>query len=147
MEYVSYTMLDGAAKAENVGNLIKSVWYNAIYEERNSETDQYTMKNGKFVDDFNDAFSELFADENFNNSISEIKTNQSEVFDLMKQLKNPPKKYEEAYSVLKVYYDNYLKMTKIVINPAGSLNTFSEDFNTSDNNTVDSYEKMKLYLD
>ena len=72
METVSFTMLDGAAKAENAGNLIKNVWYNAIYEERNSETDQYTMKNGKFVDDFNDALSELFADENFSNSISEI---------------------------------------------------------------------------
>ena len=144
---VSFTMLDGAAKAENSGNLIKSVWYNAIYEERNSETDKYTMKNGKFVDDFNDALSELFADENFSNSISEIETNQYEVANLMKQLKEPPKKYEEAYSVLKVYYDNYLKMTKIVISPTGSLNTFSEDFNTYDNNTVDSYEKMKLYLD
>ena len=33
MEAVSYTMLDGAAKAETAGNLIKSVWYNAIYEE------------------------------------------------------------------------------------------------------------------
>ena len=105
------------------------------------------MKNGKFVDDFNDALSELFADENFSNNISEIETNQYEVANLMKQLKEPPKKYEEAYSVLKVYYDNYLKMTKIVINPTGSLNAFSEDFNTYDNNTVDSYEKMKLYLD
>lgn len=38
MECVSYTMLDGAAKAENAGNLIKSVWYNAIYEERDTET-------------------------------------------------------------------------------------------------------------
>ena len=147
METVSFTMLDGATKAKDVGNLIKSVWYNAIFEERNSETDKYTMKNGKFVDDFNDAFSELFADENFSNSISEIETNESEVANLMKQLKEPPKKYEEAYSVLKVYYDNYLKITKIVINPTGSLNTFSEDFNTYDNNTVDSYEKMKLYLD
>lgn len=147
METVSFTMLDGAAKAEDAENLIKSVWYNAIFEERNSETDKYTMKNGKFVDDFNDALSKLFADENFSNSISEIVTNQSDVANLMKQLKEPPKKYEEAYSVLKVYYDNYLKMTKIVINPTGSLNTFSEDFNTYDNNTVDSYEKMKQYLD
>lgn len=94
MEHVSYTMLDGAAKAENAGNLIKSVWYNAIYEERETETDKYTMKDGKFVDDFNDALSNLFADENFDNSISEIESNQSEVIDLMKKLKNPPKKYE-----------------------------------------------------
>lgn len=147
MEYVSYTMLDGAAKAENAGNLIKSVWYNVIYEERDTETDKYTMKNGKFVDDFNDALSKLFADENFVNSISEIELNQSEVTGLMKKLKNPPKKYEEAYAVLKTYYDNYIKMTKSVISPTGSLQTFSEDFNTYDSYTVNSFEKMKLYLD
>lgn len=146
METVSFTMLDGATKAEDAGNLIKSVWYNAIFEERNSETDKYTMKSGKFVDDFNDALSELFADESFSNSISKIVTNQSEVANWVKQLKEPPKKYEEAYSVLKIYYDNYMEMTKIVINPTGSLNTFSEDLNIYDN-TVDSYEKMKLYLD
>ncbi len=147
MEYISFTMLDGAAKAENAGNLIKSVWYNAIYEERDTETDKYTMKNGEFVDDFNDALSNLFADENFVNSISEIELNQSEATDLMKKLKNPPKKYEEAYAVLKTYYDNYIKMTKSVISPYGSLQTFSENFNTYDTDTVNSFEKMKLYLD
>lgn len=65
----------------------------------------------------------------------------------MRKLTNPPKKYEEAYSVLKVYYDNYLKMTNTVISPSGSLNTFSEDFNSYDSETVDSYQKMKLYLE
>lgn len=147
MEYVSYTMLDEAAKAEKAGNLIKSVWYNAIYEERDTETDKYTMKNGKFVEDFNDALSNLYADKNFVNSISEIELNQSEVTDLIKKLKNPPKKYEEAYEVLKTYYDNYIKMTESVISPTGSLQTFSEDFNTYDTDTVNSFEKMKLYLD
>lgn len=91
METVCFTMIDGPAKAENAGNLIKSVWYNAIFEERNSETDKYTMKNGKFVGDFNDALSGLFADKNFSNSISEIVTNQSNVANLMKQLNEPPK--------------------------------------------------------
>ena len=105
------------------------------------------MKNGEFVDDFNDALSNLFADENFVNSISEIELNQSEATDLMKKLKNPPKKYEEAYAVLKTYYDNYIKMTKSVISPYGSLQTFSENFNTYDTDTVNSFEKMKLYLD
>lgn len=147
MEYVSYTMLDGAAKAEDAGTLINSVWYNAIYEERDANTDKYTMKNGEFVDDFNDALSDLFADENFVNRISEIELNQSEVTGLMKKLKNPPKKYEEAYAMLKIYYDNYMKITKSVINPTGSLQTFSEDFNTYDTDTVNSFEKMNLYLD
>ena len=147
LETVTYKMLDGAAKAETAGNLIKSVWYNAIYEERDNETDKYTMKNGKFVDDFNDALDMLFSDESFIASISEIESNQSEVLELMKALKSPPKEYEEAYSVLKDYYENYSKMIKIVINPTGSLNTFSEDFNTYDTETVELYEKMRLYLD
>lgn len=147
METISYTMLDGAAKAEDAGNLIKSVWHNAIFEERDAKTDKYTIENGKFVDDFNDALDNLFEDEEFINSISEIKNNQSESTDLMRKLTSPPKKYEEAYSVLKVYYDNYLKMTNTVISPSGSLNTFSEDFNSYDTETVDSYQKMKLYLE
>lgn len=146
MEVVSYTMLDGAIQAESAGNFIMSVWYNAIYGERDNNTDQYTIKNGKFVDDFNDALNNLFEDENFINNISEIENNRSQVIELMKRLKNPPKKYEEAYAVLKEYYDHYMKMTKTVISPAGSFNTFSEEFNTYDNDVVNSYEKMKLYL-
>lgn len=51
------------------------------------------------------------------------------------------------YSALKSYYDNYLKMTNAVIDPTGSLNTFSEDFNTYDNDTIESYKKMQLYLE
>ncbi len=147
METVSYTMLDGAAKAETAGNLIKSVWYNAIYEERDSATDKYTLKNGKFVDDFNDALSNLFSDEEFVGDILEIEANQAEVTTLMKKLRNPPKKYEEAYTILEAYYDNYLKLTKAVVNPTGSLQTFSDDFNTYDTDTVNAYEKIKLYLD
>lgn len=147
METASYSMLDGAVKAETAGNLIKSVWYNAIYEKRDNETNQYTMKNGKFVDDFNDALGNLFEDEEFRKAVSEIRDNQNEVAELMKTLKNTPKKYEESYSVLKEYYDNYIKLTNLAINPAGSLKSFSEDFNTYDTETVNSYQKMKLYID
>ena len=32
-------MLEGASDAESSGNLIKKVWYNAIYEKRDIETD------------------------------------------------------------------------------------------------------------
>ncbi|MDD6094594.1 MAG: hypothetical protein PUC29_02510 [Clostridia bacterium] len=146
LETVTYKMLDGAANAEKAGNLIKNVWYNAIYEKRDTVTDKYTLKNGKFVDDFNEALSNLFSDEEFHNSISAIQNNQAEVISLMKQLKNPPKEYEEAYSALKTYYDNYLSMTKMVVSPAGSLQSFSDEFNNADTETINSYEKMKLYL-
>lgn len=147
MRVVTYTMLEGAADAENAGNLIRSVWYNTIYEKSDSNTDKYTMQNGTFVDDFNDALSNLFSDSTFIENISKIEDNQSQVTALMKELRNPPKEYEEAYSVLKTYYDNYLKMTKMAINPTGSLQSFSEDFNAADTDTVNLYEKMEFYFD
>lgn len=147
LETVTYKMLDGAADAEAAGNLIKSVWYNAIYEKHDAGTDKYTVKNGRFVNDFNDALDSLFSDKDFLNDISAIKDNQDEVTSLMKQLVNPPKKYKEAYSVLKTYYENYLLMTNTVIYPTGSLQSFSDEFNKSDDETVNSFEKMKLYLD
>lgn len=147
MTEAAQTMIDGAAKAENVGNLVKNVWNNAIYEKRDDKTDKYTMPNGRFVDDFNDALESLFSDDELNKSISEIRNNQNNVTNLMKALRNPPKKYEEAYSVLKTCYENYVKLTNSAINPTGSLKTFSEDFNQYDTDTVNAFEKMKLYLD
>ena len=147
MTKAAQTMIDGAAKAEDVGNLVKSVWSNAIYEKRDDKTDKYTMQNGRFVGDFNDALGNLFADDELNKSISEIRDNQNNVANLMKTLKNPPKKYEEAYSVLKTFYDNYVKLTNSAVNPTGSLKTFSEEFNQYDTDTVNAFENMKIYLD
>lgn len=147
MTKAAQTMLDGAAKSENVGNLVINVWNNAIYEKRDDKTDKYTMQNGKFVDDFNDALEKLFADDELNKSISEIRDYQNNVANLMKALKNPPKKYEEAYSVLKNFYDNYVKLTNSAANPTGSLKTFSKDFDQYDTDTVNAFENMKLYLE
>lgn len=146
METVTYKMIAGSVLAEDAGNLIKDVWYNTIFEKYDEETDKYTLENGFFVSDFNDALGNLFSDEEFKNVISGIKSNQNEVTELMKSLKNPPKEYEDAYSALKAYYDDYLTLTKMVISPTGSLSSFSEDFNNADNASVKSYENMKMYL-
>ena len=141
------TMIDGAQKAENAGNTIVGVWNNAIWQTRNDKTDKYTMANGRFVDDFNDALDNLFDDEEFGQSIAEIQENQAEVIDLMKKLKNPPSQYAEAFGVLNEYYENYMKMTNSVINLSGSLNSFSEDFGKYDEAVVDSLQKLELSFD
>ena len=39
-------ILIGASEAETVANLIKSVWYNTIYEEWDSKTDKFTRSEG-----------------------------------------------------------------------------------------------------
>ena len=58
-------MLDDAALAEANGNLIIQVWNNAIWSKQDGDTDKYTMTDGKFVSDFNDALNNLFSDESF----------------------------------------------------------------------------------
>ena len=84
------TMIDGAQKAENAGNTIVGVWNNAIWQTRNDKTDKYTMVNGRFVDDFNVALDNLFADEEFMQSLSDIQNQQAEATDLMKKMKILP---------------------------------------------------------
>lgn len=144
---ISLTMLNGAADAESCGNLIKKVWSNAICKDDDPETDPYTKPNGYFVDDFNDALGNLFSDISFQTKIDNIRSNQDSVNSMMKNMKNPPEEWEEAYEALKDYYDNYLELTNIVVSPSGSLQTFSANFNSADDDIVNSYNKMKIYLD
>lgn len=150
LEQASYKMLSGCADAEGAGNLIKQVWYDSIHEEFNAETYKYTKESngtGQFYDDFNDALRALFRDSTFQSKISKIRDNQEEVNGLMKELRDPPEKYEEAYDQIKAYYDVYLEFTDMVIDPTGSLTSFSSAFNDADSRAVKAYRMMKLYMD
>ena len=147
LETATYTMLQGAADAEDAGNLIKSVWYNAIYEEYDSETNKYTRPNGYYVSDFNEALANLFSDSTFMSTISSIESNQETVASLMKDLQNPPEGFEEAYDAIKDFYRAYTSFTNLVIDPSGSLTTFSQNFNDADSDAVNCFNAMNLYLD
>lgn len=148
LESATNLMLEGAADAENACNLIKSVWYNTIYEEYDSKTDKYTRSNGYgFNDDFNDSLQALFSDQDFKDTITDIEVNQNSVARYMKDLQNPPEEYKEAYDAIKKLYDSYLELSNLAVNPTGSLQTFSNNFNSADSETLQNYEAMKLYLD
>ncbi len=141
-------MLLGASEAESAGNLIKSVWYNTIYKEWDSETDKYTRSNGYgFNSDFNDSLAALFSDSSFKSKISSIKSNQESVSDLMKTLQNPPEEHKEAYEAIKEFYDAYLELTGLAINPSGSLQTYSSNFNNADTETLNCYKAMEIYVE
>lgn len=150
LELVSYDMLTGAAIAESAGSLTKQVWHDCIYEEYNYETYKYVKENGDYfgdyLDDFNDALSNLFNDDDFKQKISYIEENQETVASLMKELKNPPAGYEEAYDALKTFYNEYLAFTNLVISPSGSLTTFSSNFNNADSATLNAYHALEIYL-
>lgn len=147
MQNVTYQVLYSAVIAENQGNLIKNVWYNAIHKQRDETTDMYTIVNGAFVDDFNDALYNLYSDNDFIENKESIKADQKEISALMEKLTKPPEQYKEAYSVLKDYYKAYLKFTETVLYTSGeSFQSFSNNFSEYDDKCVDLFEEMLLYL-
>lgn len=143
----TYSMLSGAADAEEAGNLIRSVWYNSIYEKSEPSTDKYTKKNGKFYSDFNDALSKLFSDSTFSKKIGEIESNQSEVASLLKKLQNPHDDYSDAYDALMKFYDAYCDLTACATNPTGTFQTYTSKLSTADDDVMKAYNSMLLYVD
>lgn len=147
LNLAAYAMLSGAVDAENCGNLIKQVWYNAIYEESNSETDKYTKPHGYYVSDFNEALLNLFSDSSFNSQITSIDENKDTVNSLMKKLKNPPEEYKDAYETISELYDAYIALTNLASDPTGNLQTYSQSFSEADNEVLNCFNSLKMYLE
>ncbi len=144
---ITYKMIDGAAKAESMCNLTRSVWYNTIFKESDKQTDKFTKTNGKFNNDFNDSLTTLFLDTDYLSDKIFVESNQEEVKDIMKEMKNPPKEYEDAYDDLSSFYDAYLDFTNLALNPSGNYNSFSDKFSELDSETIKLYDRVKSYLD
>ena len=147
LNLATVTMLTGASDAESSANLIKQVWYNAIYEKRDDETEKNTRPKVYFVSYFNEAVGNLYADSSFSSKVSSIEDNQDTVNALMKKLKNPPDEYKDAYDAVSDLYDAYISFTNCATDPSGSLQTYSSTVNDADTNTLNAYKALELYLD
>jgi uncharacterized membrane protein YvbJ len=134
--------LAGGAKAESLTNLTASVWRNAIYEEKDTKTDKYTRPNGRWVDDFNKALTNLYADSSTISTIQDLESNQTAVQDLMKVVQNPPEGLENCYETVTELYTAYKGLTDLAINPSGSLTSFNETKSTKVSDFMDAYEKL-----
>ncbi len=141
-----FLMLSGAADAEELYNLIHDVWYNTIYEKRDSDTYQYTHTGGKVNEDFNTSLSKLFAADSTKSAISSIEENQNDVADLMKLLQNPTEEFSICYDTVSNLYTAYQSMTDLAISPSGSLTTFTSDFNDCDNQFMALYKKLETQI-
>ena len=148
MKEVVDLMLAGAVVTENCANLMQSVWHNSIFRIKDSETDKYTLESsGKFYEDFNDALGNLYRDEMFVADSQTIIDNQAKVTKMIRELKNPPAEYKDAYLDLVAYYDSYYDFTELVLHTNCSLNEFKERFKEYDTKSAKCYQKMKLYLE
>ena len=140
-------ILEGAVDAESVCNLTTAVWSNAIYQRQDDITDQFTMEDGKFVDDFNVALDKLFANEAYQSSIALINENRESVVSYMREMKEVPEEYAEAYNALKTLFDDYWELTSLALNPVGSYTSVSEKIISADDKLSTDIGKMMLYFD
>lgn len=140
------TMITGASDSETFLNLTARVWRDSIYEERDPETQKYTMTGGSFHDDFNISLGKLFADAETEATISGIQDNQELVEGIMKELQNPPEGLEKCYDTVTDLYSAYQGLTGLAINPSGSLQSFSENKNSKIDKFLELYKKLESQI-
>lgn len=146
LNLVASDILSGAGNAETAGGLIHDVWYNSIYKEWDTTTDDYTRPDGYFVSDFNEALGNLFNSSSFKKQIDDITSNQETVQGLMKNLTNPPSEYDDAYDSAKNLYDAYVRLTNLAVSPSGNLQSYTSDYNDADSDVLNCYKALQLYL-
>lgn len=140
------TILNECAEAENICNLVVQVWGNSIYQTSDAATDKYTKVDGEFVADFNIALENIYADEEISSKISEMSNNSEEIKLAMKDMLNPPEGLSECYDTLSEYYMKYTEFINLAMNPLGSLNSVSDDFNKIDNEALELYKKLEIQI-
>ena len=131
-----------SADTKTIGNQICSVWNNAIFDKNNESTAKYTSA----AKDFNEALSNLFADEEFVKKANFIRNEQSKIDEYLGKLKNPPEKFEDAYDEFKELYYAYSDYVDFVLSCKGSYNTYTENISKKSSRLMDSYREIKVEL-
>ncbi len=141
-------MAEGAAEAEETCNIIHDVWFNCIFKESDSATDEYTKDDrGRFHSDFNDALAELSGSSYYEEKVEKLLENQRSTYEIMRKMKEPPKGYEDAYQALKELFDAYNDFVNMAVNPTGSLTTYTSDINEIDPKVFKLFEAAALYIE
>lgn len=142
LETTRLEMLDGGSDAESLCNLTNKVWYNAIYEKYDDETDEYTKDWTGFIVGFDEAIGNLYSDEDTVNEVLKIQENQEEVKNLIKDLQNPPNGLDDCYDTILNMYDYYKNLTDLAISPTGSLEDYSDSKSEAIDGFMTEYEKL-----
>lgn len=141
-----YMMLDSCAEAETTLNETLNVWHHSIFQVKDTETNKYTMKNGVFYDDFNDALAKYYEGYTFKNHYSKIQNSYDTINENILKLQNPPSKFSAAFTALMNYYQTYTEFINLAISPNGSYNSVSDDFNEIDTRTINLFRGLQVYL-
>lgn len=143
----SYAIVNSAIKCEDICILTQKVWRNSIHQEHDSETDKFTMKDGIFYEDFNDALNSLADDSTYKSDVDLVKAAQDTILEMIKYLKDTPEEFSDEYASLKELYSAYQSLSKLAVNPTGSYNSYSDSYTQADTEVGKCYDNMRLYID
>lgn len=136
----------GVSDAEHICNLTKTVWNNTIQKKRDPDTDLFTRTNGRFNENFNISLARLYSDDATLERINRIKKNQEIVSELYKKLQNPPDEMQQVFERTDELFDVYISYTNLAINPAGTLQSYSQKASELVDEFMDKYNKQELFI-
>lgn len=136
-------MLSSGATSENVCNLTRSVWCNAIYKKSDKSTDKYTKEYGFYVSDFNEALQNLFKDKDVQKKITSIEDSQSSVNEMMKKLQNPTDDLKDCHDAIFELNEVYNSLVSLATDPSGNYTSYSSSVNTTINDFKNKYTNIK----
>lgn len=98
-------------------------WRSAIFDKEAYDETGFS----RYCSDFNTAIS--WRKEAMKHLTNLIGTYLYDIEDLLKEMDNPPSKYEKVYDKFVTIYNNLYKLKKQCQSPEGSLQTFSQNIN------------------
>lgn len=144
---LQFNVVFGGSEAEDLGNLTRDVWYDAIFEEYNTDTWEYVRgETGSYVIDFNDAIRNLSSDPDIKSQKAIISASLEAAGDAMDVLKNPPGHMREYYELAFDLYTEFSNLCNLAINPSGSLQSYTDDFREVDGEVADLYERLEVIM-
>ncbi len=145
MENFRDTVIDGGSEAENLCNIIVSVWGDAINEDIETDTSEYTydFKKHEFYD-FDTALSNLFKSDKYSKMVHDLGNNKSKVEEFMTSLKEyPNERYEQYFDYCSELYNQYTLFYDFAVNTSGSYKDYSEKYNEIENDFLKKFNELK----
>lgn len=118
-------------KIQELSSLITRVWHNSIFEEKNKDTDKYTIKNGKFQS-FEDSVNKCIEKEVQKKKFLNVGTDFADKYAKILKLEIPERD-KESFGEYDTFIRDYAKMIydfyQFAIMPSGNYNEFSQSAN------------------
>jgi hypothetical protein len=141
LEDAHLTITDAAAKAEEMSSTYVDAWHDAIWND-------YVLIDGVEmpVSDFDEGIMFIYLDFEANGDITALTDEAFEIDLLLKDLNNPPEKYQKFYDMLIDIQLNYETYVDLAEYPSGSFETYSKNVNDLSNDLYKQLKEFELRL-